>query len=85
MSADPLEEREFLLQSIRDLDEEFAAGDLDETDYRTLRDEGERRILPLVMDLANPSPGLGWRGAERPAPEDTDVALTLHHQNEEDA
>ena len=33
--------------------------------YRRLRDEGERRILPLVMDLANPSPGAGWRGRER--------------------
>ena len=26
---------------------------------------GERRILPLVMDLADPSPGGGWRGVER--------------------
>ena len=33
--------------------------------YQTLRRENERRILPLVMDLANPSPGLGWRGVER--------------------
>jgi SAM-dependent methyltransferase len=33
--------------------------------YRTLRDEGEERILPLTMNLADPSPGLGWRGLER--------------------
>jgi hypothetical protein len=33
--------------------------------YRRLRDEGERRILPLVVDLADPSPALGWRGGER--------------------
>ncbi|SCL28216.1 hypothetical protein GA0070624_3649 [Micromonospora rhizosphaerae] len=33
--------------------------------YRALRAEGERRILPLVMDLADPSPGGGWRGVER--------------------
>jgi hypothetical protein len=33
--------------------------------FRALRDEGERRILPLVMDLTDPSPALGWRGAER--------------------
>ncbi|MFI7429981.1 class I SAM-dependent methyltransferase [Micromonospora sp. NPDC049836] len=33
--------------------------------YRALRDEGEQRILPLVMDLADPSPGGGWRGVER--------------------
>ncbi|WDT94402.1 class I SAM-dependent methyltransferase [Thermoleophilum album] len=33
--------------------------------YRDLREEGNDRILPLVMNLADPSPGLGWRGAER--------------------
>ena len=33
--------------------------------YLALRAEGERRILPLVMDLANPSPGIGWRNRER--------------------
>jgi SAM-dependent methyltransferase len=33
--------------------------------YRRLRDEGERRILPLVMNLTDPSPGIGWRGRER--------------------
>jgi hypothetical protein len=35
--------------------------------YRELRAEDERRILPLVMDLADPSPAQGWRGRERPA------------------
>jgi hypothetical protein len=34
--------------------------------YRALRAEGESRILPLVMDLSDPSPGLGWRSRERP-------------------
>jgi hypothetical protein len=33
--------------------------------YRTLRDDGEQRILPLVVDVCDPSPGLGWRGRER--------------------
>ena len=33
--------------------------------YRSLRDEGNRKILPLVVDLADPSPKLGWRGLER--------------------
>ena len=33
--------------------------------YRSLRSDDERRILPLVVDLADPSPGLGWRGRER--------------------
>jgi SAM-dependent methyltransferase len=31
---------------------------------RLAREENER-ILPLVVDLADPSPSLGWRGAER--------------------
>jgi hypothetical protein len=34
--------------------------------YRDLRAAGEQRILPLVVDLADPSPGLGWRNRERP-------------------
>jgi hypothetical protein len=33
--------------------------------YRHLRSSGETRITPLVVDLADPSPGLGWRGQER--------------------
>ncbi|WFE66300.1 class I SAM-dependent methyltransferase [Micromonospora sp. WMMD714] len=36
-----------------------------DTLYRALRAEGDRRILPLVMDLADPSPGGGWAGVER--------------------
>ncbi|MDM4718846.1 class I SAM-dependent methyltransferase [Micromonospora sp. WMMA1363] len=53
--------------------------------YRALRAEGERRILPLVMDLADPSPGGGWRGVERAAFVDrarADAVLALavvHH------
>lgn len=33
--------------------------------YRSLRDENNRIIVPLVTDLTDPSPGLGWRGQER--------------------
>lgn len=33
--------------------------------YRDLRREGATRILPLVSNLADPSPALGWRGTER--------------------
>lgn len=53
--------------------------------YRRLRADGERRILPLVMDLADPSPGGGWRGGERASFTDranADVVLALavvHH------
>jgi len=52
--------------------------------YRELRDQGDERILPLTMNLADPSPGLGWRGLERKAmPErgkpDLVLALALVH------
>jgi hypothetical protein len=33
--------------------------------YRDLAKSPQSTILPLVMNLADPSPGLGWRGAER--------------------
>lgn len=34
--------------------------------YRDLKDDaGRENILPLVMNLTDPSPGIGWRGAER--------------------
>jgi hypothetical protein len=33
--------------------------------YRRLRDEGREDILPLVMNVADPSPDLGGRGRER--------------------
>lgn len=33
--------------------------------YRSLREGRSRRILPLVMDVADPSPARGWRARER--------------------
>ncbi|MCW2766934.1 MAG: methyltransferase [Nocardioides sp.] len=33
--------------------------------YRELRAAGDDTILPLTVNLADPSPGLGWRGLER--------------------
>ncbi|HSC90110.1 MAG TPA: hypothetical protein VLB86_00500 [Gaiellaceae bacterium] len=33
--------------------------------YEQLKAEEERRILPLTVNVVDPSPGLGWRGAER--------------------
>jgi SAM-dependent methyltransferase len=52
--------------------------------YRDLRTEGNEQILPLTMNLADPSPGLGWRGLERrPLAErgrpDLVLALALVH------
>lgn len=36
-----------------------------EKNYRRLRAEGPAPLLPLVLDLTNPSPGLGWASEER--------------------
>ena len=52
--------------------------------YRALRDEGSTSILPLVANVADPPPGLGWRGRERrPLPErgrpDLTLALAVVH------
>ena len=33
--------------------------------FRSLAGSGPGNVLPLVFDLADPSPGLGWRGQER--------------------
>jgi SAM-dependent methyltransferase len=52
--------------------------------YRRLRDQGRENVLPLVMNLADPSGGLGWRNRER-APfasrvrPDLTLALALVH------
>lgn len=35
--------------------------------YRSLREDGVGNVLPLVMNLLDPSPNRGWRGAERQA------------------
>ncbi len=46
-----------------------ADGDYEAVDrlYRALRADGDQRILPLVLNLADPSPNRGWRGVERSA------------------
>jgi len=51
---------------------------------KATREEGSKRVLPLTMDLANPSPGLGWNNAERLSlrargPADLLLALALVH------
>lgn len=52
--------------------------------YRRLREERNTKVLPLVMDLTDPSPAIGWRSAERPsfldrAKPDVVLALALVH------
>jgi tetratricopeptide (TPR) repeat protein len=45
------EERRFLLDSLRDLEREHDAGDLDEDDYRTLRDDYTARAASVLRAL----------------------------------
>jgi len=48
------EERDFLLRSIDDLDREYEAGDLDEGDYRSLRDDYTARAAAVLRSLDSP-------------------------------
>lgn len=55
-----------------------------EKNYRQCRAERERNLLPLLCDLTNPVPGIGWQNRERLAfldrgPADTVLALALVH------
>ena len=70
------------------LGRDVVAWDIDpaatERNYRQVRRDREERILPLVLDLANPSPGLGWANEERRsvvdrASADAVLALALVH------
>lgn len=55
-----------------------------ELNYLECRSKGESHLLPLVLDLTNPSPGLGWNNEERSSifdrgPADMALALALIH------
>jgi len=55
-----------------------------EKNYLRIIQKGETNILPLLLDLTNPSPGMGWENRERMAildrgPADTVFALALIH------
>ncbi len=55
-----------------------------ELNYTQASEEKERTLLPLVIDLANPSPAIGWQNSERSSfvqrgPADMIMALALVH------
>ena len=55
-----------------------------EQNWRRCRQESELNLLPLVQDLTNPSPDMGWAGRERDGllargPADLVLALALIH------
>jgi ribosomal protein L11 methylase PrmA len=55
-----------------------------EQNYLQAKKEKSKTLLPLVLDLTNPSPGTGWNGKERSSifergPADVVMALALIH------
>jgi len=55
-----------------------------ELNYREILKNKEQDLLPLLLDLTNPSPGIGWQNEERDSvmgrgPADTVLALALIH------
>lgn len=55
-----------------------------ERNYLESRSRGDTNVLPLVIDISNPSPGIGWQNKERASfenrgPADTVMALALIH------
>lgn len=55
-----------------------------EQNYRTVKTKKEQNILPLVLDLTNPSPAIGWEHTERDSftsrgPADMALALAVIH------
>jgi SAM-dependent methyltransferase len=53
--------------------------------YRAIKEEGSASVLPLAVNVVDPSPGIGWRGTERRTLEERglpDLTLCLaliHH------
>jgi 2-polyprenyl-3-methyl-5-hydroxy-6-metoxy-1,4-benzoquinol methylase len=55
-----------------------------EVNYRQVKENNEQNLLPLVLDLANPSPSIGWQNRERDSflqrgPADVVLGLALVH------
>ena len=55
-----------------------------EKNYLRVKEKKEKQVLPLLLDLTNPSPGLGWENIERSSfvergPVDLILSLALLH------
>ncbi|MCE9645206.1 MAG: class I SAM-dependent methyltransferase [Chloroflexi bacterium] len=55
-----------------------------EQNYRMVKTNKEQNLLPLILDLTNPSPALGWNNTERNSfaergPVDMSLALAVIH------
>lgn len=71
-----------------EMDIDTVAFDIDpaavEKNFLACSERGDRHLLPLLLDLANPSPAIGWNNRERDAlidrgPVDAILALALIH------
>ena len=51
-----MDQRKFLLQSLRDLDDEFKAGDLGLDDYNSLRSDYVARTAQVIKEIESPEP-----------------------------
>ncbi|TLN09538.1 class I SAM-dependent methyltransferase [bacterium] len=55
-----------------------------EKNYQAVKTNGEKKMLPLLLDLTNPSPAIGWENRERESlaergPADLVLALAVIH------
>ena len=68
MSTEELyEEKEFLLRSLDDLEREWAAGDLDAHDYRTLKDDYTARAAAVLRAIDGAVAPVGAPASPQPA------------------
>ena len=59
------EERDFLLSSLRDLDAEHDAGDIDDVDYETLRDDYTVRTAQVLRAIGRAEQPVNRAGGRR--------------------
>jgi tetratricopeptide (TPR) repeat protein len=83
------EEREHLLRSLDDLDREFAAGDIDQHDYETLRADYTSRAAAIIrrssgsaaFEQESDPTNVTARAHQVPPPEATAATVQSHAQN----
>ncbi len=75
--ADLEEQRRFLLQSLEDLDSEREAGDIDDVDYRTLKDDYTARAAAVLHAIEESKAGLVAQRRARPRRSTKVTALVI--------
>lgn len=72
-----VDQRNFLLQSLRDLDAEFKAGDLDLDDYNSLRSDYVARTAQVIKQIESPEPTSSTRSTSDSASRFRQTAITF--------